>query len=69
MRVYMIVSADEYELPLAVEDSADRIAEILGITRNAVYVTIARKNVSLNTFNGCKYRIIKVDIDEEDDDG
>ena len=42
--VYMYVSDDEYELPLAVADSSKELAEILGIKKNTVEVMLCRKN-------------------------
>lgn len=69
MKVYLVVTADEYELPLAVADTADELSRILGRTVNDIYVTISRQNVSQGQLNGYNYRIIRVDIGEEDDDG
>lgn len=69
MTLYLLVTADKYELPLAVCDSAGEVAELLGRVRGDIYTTIARKLVSRETFNGHQFRIIKVEIDEEDDDG
>ena len=69
MNVYMAVTADELELPLIVADSASELGRILGRTRGDIFSMLSRKSVSLTTFNGYRYRIIKVDIDEEDDNG
>lgn len=68
MKVYLLVTADKYELPLMVCDSAGEVAELLGRERGDIYSTISRKLVSQGTFNGYHYRIIVVDIDEEDDE-
>ena len=69
MRVYMLVTADKYELPLAVCDTVVEIARLLCKQPNEVYVAMGRKAVSQETHNGFRYKIIKVDIDEEDEDG
>lgn len=70
MKVYMIVTADEYELPLAVRDTVGEIADLLGRHVGDVRVIMSRKNVSLTTYNGYRYKVIGVDIDdEEDEDG
>ena len=70
MTLYMLVTADKYELPLAVRDNVGEIADLIGRLKYDVYHTISKNNVSLNTYNGFKYRIIKVVIDdEEDEDG
>ena len=69
MKVYMIVTADEYELPLAVRDTVGEIADLLGRFVGDVRVIISRKNVSSTTYNGHRYKVVGVDIDEEDEDG
>lgn len=69
MKVYMIVTADEYELPLAVRDTVGEIADLLGRLVGDVRVSMSRKNVSSTTYNGHRYKIIRVNIDEEDEDG
>ena len=69
MTVYMLITADRYELPLAVRDDVGEIADLLGRMKYDVYRTISKKQVSQEKYNGFHYRIIKVDIDEEDDDG
>lgn len=68
MTVYMIVTADELELPLAVRDTTGEIADLLGRFVGDVRSMISRKTVSNTTYGGHRYRIIKVDIDEEDDE-
>lgn len=69
MRVYMLVTADKYELPLAVRDTVGEIADLLGRLKYDVYASISKKQVSQEKYNGFRYKIIKVDIDEEDEDG
>lgn len=69
MRVYMLVTADKYELPLAVRDTVGEIADLLGRLKYDVYASISKKQVSKERYNGFHYKIIKVDIDEEDEDG
>lgn len=69
MTVYMLVTADKYELPLAVRDNVGEIADLIGRLKYDVYRTISKKHVSQDTYNGFHYKIIKVEIDEEDDDG
>ena len=67
MHMYMIVTADEYELPLAVCDSANEVAQLLGRVRGDVYSAITRKHVSQDTFNGYRYKIIRIKMDEENE--
>lgn len=62
MIVWMAVTSDKYELPLAVEDSADELAKKLSITRTAVYsreYVIRKREQKGAIYN---YKIIKVDI-------
>jgi hypothetical protein len=65
----MIVTADEYELPLAVRDTVGEIADLLGRLKYDVLATISKKSVSKYPYNGFKYKIIKIEVDEEDEDG
>lgn len=69
MKAYMLITADQYELPLAVRDTVGEIADLLGRLKHDVLATISKKQVSKYPYNGFKYRIIKVEIDEEDEDG
>lgn len=34
---YMLVTKDKYELPLAIADSAEELAKIIGVSKNYVY--------------------------------
>lgn len=43
MNLYLAVTADRYELPLAVADSAGELARILGITSNQVSSAVCRQ--------------------------
>lgn len=70
MTLYMLVTADKYELPLAVRDNVGEIADLIGRLKYDVYSSISKKQVSQDTYNGFRYKIIKVVIDdEEDEDG
>lgn len=42
-KLYMAVTADEYELPIAVESNAKALAEKLGIKDATVFSCISRK--------------------------
>lgn len=62
MPMYMAVTADKYELPLFVADTARELAEHFGVSTITVYSAIS-KGLS-GTKNG--YRFVKVcDEDEE----
>ncbi len=42
MTIYMWISKDKYELPLAVADTAQELADIVGTTKNTVLSSISR---------------------------
>lgn len=58
--LYLAVTSDEYELPIFVEDSANKLAKKLGVSQNSVYLAIS-KNLS-GKIQGRK--IVKVEIRE-----
>lgn len=43
MIVYMKVTRDEYELPLAIADTAGELAEMTGATKNAIWSNITHQ--------------------------
>ena len=65
MMVYVAVTPDRYELPIAIGDTALELAQMLGITRQAVFKTIwrhAEKEKAGKRVKPSKWRIYKVDI-------
>lgn len=57
--VYMQVTHDKYELPLAVADTVVELARICGVSENAIYRTVAS--------GGCRdgfKKYVKVRIDD-----
>ena len=64
MKLYMAVTADEYELPLCVEDSTTALAAWLGITTNAVLSACTPRRMERSRTH-CGYRIIRVETDEK----
>ena len=66
MKLYMIVTADAHELPLAVCDNVGEVADLIGGLKYDVYKSISRQSVSHKTFNGYRYKIIKIEVDEEE---
>lgn len=66
MTVIMAVTADKYELPLAVMDKQREMADCLGYTEGGVSKAIITGNaLQRNPFNE-PVRLIRVNIDEED---
>lgn len=58
MTLYMAVTPDKYELPLAVEAHAEDIAEIFGTTAKTVYSSISKGRSGKR--NGVKFVKVKV---------
>ena len=59
MKLYLLVTQDELELPLIVADSVKELAVKCGCTENAISVGISYKK------NGGKSRFEKVEIDDD----
>lgn len=59
MTLYMVVTADKYELPLVV-GTAEDIARFAGIKRMAVYNYIARRMSGKR--NG--YKLVRVEVED-----
>ena len=53
--LYLAVTNDKYELPIAVADSASELAKILGIERQTVFVNLCRPAKN-------KSKIVKVEV-------
>lgn len=66
MKLYMIVTADAHELPLAVCDNVGEVADLIGRLKYDMYKSISNGSVSQKTFNGYRYKIIKIEVDEEE---
>ena len=66
MTLYMVITADEYELPLAVRTKAQEIADLLGRPKADIFSAISRNRPSKYPYNGHKYRIIKIEVGEEE---
>ena len=60
--LWMQVSKDEYELPLAVADTASALAKICGVTENAIKSGVCHREKGRR--NGC---FVKVYLDGYDD--
>lgn len=61
MKVYMAVTADEYELPVVVVDSPAELAEIYGMTKDSVLSALTRGSRRKNI----KEKFIRLEIDED----
>lgn len=61
--IWMLVEADEYELPLVVADSAKELGDIVGVSRNTVMSSEYRHHTGRKT--GTKF--VKVRIEKGED--
>ena len=52
-RIWLKVTSDEYELPLAVADTATELARLCGVTVNTIYAQMSR--VRAGTLPSCPY--------------
>jgi hypothetical protein len=59
MKLYLLVTQDELELPLIVADSIKELAVKCGCTENAISVGISYKK------NGGKSRFVKVVVEDD----
>ena len=62
--LYMIVTADKYELPLFVSDSCVELSKITGKGINNIYSSISKDKPG--TRNG--YKFVRVPLDDEGDE-
>ena len=58
--LWLAVTADEYELPIFVEDTAEKLAKKCGLTTGAIFRSISRNSKNQRL----KSKIIKVAIDD-----
>ena len=64
MYIWMAVTPDEYELPIALEDSARKLADLIGVSESTV------KGSELRDRDGhiCGVKYVKVRNTDEDHD-
>ena len=63
--LYMAVTPDDYQLPLAVADSVQQLAWMVGVTANSIYSAISHAEA----MNWKKRRYVRIRIDEEEGQG
>lgn len=59
--IWMLVTLDEYELPLVVADSAGDLARILGTVPGNIYSNIHHCRAA-----GYRCKYVKVEVDDEE---
>ena len=63
MTIYMAVTSDKYELPIAIADSGEELAKLLGVTRGSIYSYVSReKNGTSKRGKKAPFLVRKVDI-------
>lgn len=60
MNLWLQVTSDKYELPLAVADSAEQLASLIGVKTNNIFSAIS--NAKRGGYR-CQY--VKVELEEE----
>lgn len=61
MNIWLKVTLDKYELPVAVADSAEEMAKLCGVSVNNIYSVRSHARA-----RGHRCRYIVVSVDEED---
>lgn len=54
--VYMAVTKDKYELPIAVADTTAELAKLVGVSRNAINSAIS--HAKKKGFNSCYVKVV-----------
>ncbi len=60
MIIWMLVSEDEYELPLKIADSRNELARLCGVTPNDISSAISHAKA-----RGTRSRYVKVEVNDE----
>ena len=67
MTVYVLVSRDQYELPLLVTDTQEEMARILGVRANSIATHIYKHRKGL--IKRSHFLSVKIDDDDDNDSG
>lgn len=72
MRIWLAVTQDKYQLPVAVADTAAELARMMGVRQSTVISSVYRQRLRAKTIKGIrgqkkKYFCIEVDDDDEND--
>lgn len=66
--LYLAVTADRYELPIYVADTALELADVLGLSHKSVHSTFSKYASGELSGELSGRRLMRVRIEEEDDD-
>lgn len=64
MKLYLLITLDEYELPLAVADTPTELAEMTGYKRSSIKSSISKYEKGLRP--NCPFRRIVVEDEEKE---
>lgn len=65
--VWMKVTHDKYELPVAVADSSRELAQICGVKLSSIYSIMSHAKNNYRNYDWSPYRKIRLEEDEEDE--
>ena len=67
MKLYMCVTADDLEMPLAIADSAAELGSLIGMKREAIleYIAKAKNPKSRLKGNRLGYKLLRIEVDDE----
>lgn len=63
--VWLMVTADKYELPVAVADTAEELARIVGVSSRNIYSVVSKAK---RRGGFCRYINVRVPIDGREDE-
>lgn len=66
MALYMAVTPDKYELPVAIGDSPTELAEMIGVSAKWILVSLAPSRERYNNRRRRGYRYRKVKVEDGD---
>lgn len=64
MHVWLEVTKDKYELPLAISDTARELAEIVGVSKNTILSTRCHAMSGKGKWKNSKYIMVDIGDDE-----
>ena len=64
MKLYLAVTNDEYEMPIAVCDNATDLAKACGVSKGTIFSEISRNNTSAKA----KRKYLRIEVDENEID-
>jgi len=64
--VYMAVTADKYELPVATADTAFGLARLLGLYQNRVHEAMSKGVKWTKLSDGQRVKFVKVPIEDDE---